>query len=666
VRRHRTRLHYEIQYAFLSGCGTPGSIPLWMPFTAGGVANNRDLFAQSGLLQSSLLLLGPAWKGADFQPLFFAGILVEELLFLVGCWLLARRLFRSPATAFFVGVSALGSAFWLDQVELNFRTIFAVPLLLEFTHRAFHERSLKHHFLAGNLIWIQMLGSPPGAGFAGALAPGLYLLARAFVRREPIRSLFPEGIGPRILAAVAGGQVIALPVALTALLGSGTPAAPNDLPPLRNLLVHAGLSNPFRYLDLLLGVSPSLDWSLYCGALTLGFALVALLTLPRPLLLRLLVAVPAAMLFLGVFLTLLFLFVPAPHPASPLPYGTPLVRLFVVFLAGAGFQRALEDRKSARLRGAGILLLAGAVLAAALSWNYTLNREESRDLLALLAAGEHSSATASAVLEPWIYPGALRFSLGSDLLGASALFAALAGGLLLLLGGRSRGAPLALTLILFVHPLDAFSWKFRMSWLETFPATASQRQLQRIEPAPFAFRRVPSLAEAPRYQTFHRIEPNAPNPEQVARQPDDGAANAYWWADVDETPGAVVGDKLRVTASPGGDSNRLSLAPAVESFGPNHLRLRVDSAPSGARLSYADAWSPGWTATVNGTARPIDHGNPKVKALSLDAGTNIVDFRYASPLRTLSFILVALNSLTWLLWTLATTFRLALRGRVDA
>jgi hypothetical protein len=673
VRRHRSRLHYELQYAFLSGCSAPGSIPLWLPFASQGVPSNPALFTQAGLLQSALMLAGPAWQGADFQPLFFLGLFLEELLFLVGCWMLARRLFPSPYTAFFVGVSALGSAFWLDQVELNFHSIYAVPLVLEFAQRAFLQKSLKHHLLTGNLLWIQMLGSPPGAGLACAFAPLIFFSARAFVLREPFRNLFQTAAEPRRAAAVQLGMATGIPVVLTAVLGAGVFSGPTSFPSPHDILVYAGLSNPLRYAEFLLGVMPSLDWTLYCGALNLGFGLVALRMLPRSTVLRLLLAVVAGMLVLGVVLFGIFFLVPAFRPASPLPYATPFARLFVVFLAGAGFQQVLDARPTPALRFAGRLLLAGAFLLALLSWNSIRRPELTHDLLTLLVNDETASAAASPVLEPWIYPDQLRVSLVADLLGASCLFATLAGGLLLLLGGRSRAAPLALTLVLVVHPLDAFSWKFRMSWLETFPANAVQRGLQRLSGAPFAPRRLASVVDAPRYREFHRISAEETNPNYAPRAPDGGAENAYWQADVDGSPGATTGDKIRFSAGdPSGRSEaatlakQLPLTPVVEAFDPNALRLRVESVPPGTWLSYADTWNPAWTATVNGAPRSIARGRLQGKELPLDAGTNVVEFRYSSPIRTLSFFLVALNSLAWLLWTLRTAFLLALRGGVEA
>ncbi len=540
ARGHQTRDLYEVQYSFLSACSGTGSVPLWIPFESHGVVSNRALFGQAGLLQSVMMLAGPLAAGAKFGPIFYLGLLAEELLLLVGVWRLARRLFPSPTTAFFVSVSALGSAFALDHQQLNVHSIAALPLLLSLLHEFLDDGSRRKLFFAGNLAAVQALGSPPGWGLAAPIAAALYFGGRAYVLREPIFGRLKEiGWRKRDALLILGILLAALPVALTACWGTGGLAGPEagSRAPLRDLLVYAGLANPLRYLDFLLGATPSLDWSLYCGSMTAAFALVALLTGPRPAMIRLALALPAGMLALGTGLYLFFLCAPSLRPEPAPPFGTPVVRLFVIFLAGAGFQRLLEERLPGPLLRAGAWMLAGAILAACLSWCAAMHPDAFRQFPAAMVAGEPGSSTASPVLHPRPLPGSGGSSLASDLLATSALTAGLAGALLLAWGKSSRVAPLALTLILFLHPLDAFSWKFRMSWLETFPATSAQKGLQELVPWTFPVRRVEGREAAPRFIAFHEIDPRRENPLYAPRRAGPGPGMAYWNADPVEDPG---------------------------------------------------------------------------------------------------------------------------------
>jgi hypothetical protein len=727
-RRHRTRLHYELQYALLSGCAHPGSVPLWMPYVAQGTVSNRSLFSVSGLLSSPLMLTGPATRGADFQILFHLGVFAEELLLLLGCWLLSRRYFRSPRAAFFTSVSVLGSAFWLDEMELNLHSISALPLLLELLHGYFDEGSRKSLLLAGNLAAVQALGGPPGSGLVTPLAAALYFAGRAIVLQAP-RLRTPSW--QPLLAGVAG----AVPVLGTAFLGTGalTGTAETVGPSWSDPLVYAGLGNPLRYLDALAGVTPSLDWSVYCGALAVGMAYLAVAGMPRARLARLAVALPLALLALGTGLAFVFWCCPSLRPIRAVGFGTPVLRLFLAFLAGAGFQRILEARDSAALKSAGRLLAAGALGLVALTWTAAVNPGAARDLLEWMVAGESKEARGSAALQPWIYPESLRFSLVPDVLGSSALFAGMAGGLLLLLGSGGRKAPLAIALILVLHPLDAFGWKFRMSWLESFPANSAQQKLQRLHPATYTPRRVASIEDAPRFEEFHRSVRSGINPEYAPRTSGNWPSAGYWQADAIEGPGRAEhwmrpwgglaialggtpegGEKPSVWSPPPGavlaglsedkiqyfsgatslpreeiarrlgttgtagdvlyvegdaeasstvETDRLRLSVKILSFETDSLTLDVQAPDRGAWLSYADTWDPGWLATVNGKPREIARANLAYKALRLDPGPNRLEFRYSSALRTLSGLIVGLNLLLWLLWTLRNVASLAFRGR---
>lgn len=613
VRGHQTRLYYETQYAVLSS----GTVPVWLPFTAGGVESGPALHGQAGILQSALLLAAPAVAGSSFLPIFHLGLFVEELLLLVGCWLLARRHFASPYTAFFVSVAALGSSFGLDNLALNVHSIYALPLILALVHDFLDSGSRAKLLLAGNLAAVQALGSPPGMGLAAPLVAAMYFI----VLRPPLRAVAGRKSDAWVILAIAASW-------LPSIVTGWGPSAAGSSP--RDILVYAGLANPLRYLDFFIGATPSLDWSLYCGFLTMGFATVAILTGPRAAVIRALVALPLGLLLLGTALSLV-----SQGPAAPV--GTPFVRLFVVFLAGVGVQRMLDAAESAPLLKSGRLLGVVALVLTIASLNASLNSSLLIILLQLVS-GEPSAATSSPALEPWTVR--VGSSLLPDLLGASALCAFLAAMLLLAWGSGRRAAPLAVTLILVLHPLDLFSWKFRMSWLETYRANPVQAAMQKLEPPPFPARQVASLKESPRFAEFHQVVRGHQNPQYVPRGEPTGAEAAAWHAAVSDGPPA----------------DRTNMACQVLEFTPNRVKLQVHAAEPGMALVYRDRFSPSWRATVNGEPREITDARPG-KQVRLDAGKNVVLFWVRAPLRTFAFLLVRLNALFWLLWILRAALR---------
>lgn len=122
-------------------------------------------------------------------------------------------------------------------------------------------------------------------------------------------------------------------------------------------------------------------------------------------------------------------------------------------------------------------------------------------------------------------------------MGVSALFGGVPGGLRILLGKRPRTAPFALSMILILHPLDAFGWKFRMCWMESDSASPAQRDLLRIQRPTFSARRLASVADAPRFPDFHRIGMSRISPEYAFRISNSWPSSGDWRADVVEGPG---------------------------------------------------------------------------------------------------------------------------------
>ncbi|MBN1363891.1 MAG: hypothetical protein JW976_03710, partial [Syntrophaceae bacterium] len=107
--------YLSLQYTFLNHTINYGEIPQWMPFMTQGTLADWWYVIQGGILQNILFLSGGLFKNINFLPLFYAGIFLDELLLLVGVWLLARRFFASPLTIFFVTLSIMGSCIWVLQ-----------------------------------------------------------------------------------------------------------------------------------------------------------------------------------------------------------------------------------------------------------------------------------------------------------------------------------------------------------------------------------------------------------------------------------------------------------------------------------------------------------------------------------------------------------------------
>jgi hypothetical protein len=406
VTEYDTKRYYDQQRAALSG-------------SAGGGSSSGSLF------QQVLLPFSRPLEEPTFLLLFHLGMFIDELIFLLGIWLLARSLFADPRCIFFVSVAALGSCLWTSSVWMNFRIFYALPVLIHLTRTFLLTGSPWTLAAALNLAALQGLGLPPGLWLLTPLAAALVLAGCALILNDPaIAASKSIAWNRRHLAAALAGLASWIPVGVLAGGQSG---------PRSWRMVGA--------LDLVSGVALDASFTLFCGFLTLGFSILGLVRLPAAKSAALLAAAAATTLVVSLL-------------AGTFAAGAPLLRLFVAFVSGFGFQAALERKPAPR--GAAAILGAGGLLLA----------------IGLLAVSSGIRDLPSS--PPESLPPTCRLPVLRELLDTSALWAGVSGGLLLLVHSRARAVPLAIALILFLQPLEVFGWKFRMMWQTTTPVDSKR------------------------------------------------------------------------------------------------------------------------------------------------------------------------------------------------
>jgi uncharacterized membrane protein YfhO len=83
---------------------------------------------------------------------------------------------------------------------------------------------------------------------------------------------------------------------------------------------------------------------------------------------------------------------------------------------------------------------------------------------------------------------------------------------------------------------------------------------------------------------------------------------------------------------------------SIETYAPNEVAVHA-SAPAGGWLVLADAWHPGWRATVDGVERPVLRADGALRAVRLAPGEHAVVFRFWPPGLSLGLVLGALGAL---------------------
>jgi hypothetical protein len=502
MRGHDSFISYSVQYFSSCHAAQGGGSHSWAPLLAHGSQLAGSSLAAFPTLAPAL---GRCLEGVPFLPLYYALVfLFHELLLLVGTWLLGRRLFSDPRVTFFVSAAVTAGTLWIDYPG-PLSLLMPFPLALAFILDFLETGSRPKAALSALLLAYSLLGGYSSLLVAGTLtfllgAGFLLYRRRAWPRVRAFRFrtsdlLWAAAVSPMLLLIVSTATRPEDLVLLTAgRTAEGTVG-------LDTYLTYAGYLNPFRFLELVLGLSPSLDFVLFSGTFTLAFALLAFAA--RPTRATLLVA-------LGFLVTLLFstgyLSVAAYQARALIPpmayfravaMATTLSRFFLVLLAGYGFQALLEGRL--RGRRAALAVAAGLALAALATGILSLQGPGIVEPLGRILESARRGYT-------WRHELA-ETGTGVGFLASAAAFLALAAGALgAAFLGRWRIGAVAAAVLVF-HAAQLFAWKGRMLDLKTIPLSAAAFEHHRLRPIPFSPRRIPESPAGPRYEALRASAP---------------------------------------------------------------------------------------------------------------------------------------------------------------
>jgi hypothetical protein len=719
-RGHDTLGLYLQQYLFLADATQSHAVALWMPNTAHGLVTNWTANCQGGLLQNAILLLGGVPAGTNHLPVFYAGLFVDEMILLVGVWTLSRRYYATLSARFFVSAAAIGSAFWMDHLVCNFRVYFCLPLILALTHDFLESGSRGKFFLAFLLMVLQFTGNTPYIPLFTLLVVLVYFIVHVLVVRMPAatlrRSLRPRPVDVLIVAANLGLLAL-LYVTLTHGASEIRLFRPGRNPDgsvgLDEFLTHGGALSPLRYLDLVLGLSPSLDYTLYCGILTLACAALGVFHRPGRTVYGLLICLILVVLFSTGFLsavaTMAYSVAPPLHFFRYVALTAPVAKLFLILLSGFGVEALLARREELKrtLKPLSRGLLIAAIPIALLVVATLRNRETLSSVTEILRTGRLGLGQR---------PGADAPAPAGALLGGSALALAAAGILFGLRARRTEISPALLAAFLGIHTLDLYRWKVQMLTQESIPLDAEQLALQEIRPVPYIPRRDPDYEHSPRFRAWKNFPDQGAlydftDPFLGVEPPSSRYLTMAWLAPYDALRGVreerpsspswarISGssvDKLQVfraarsaaseqrvaeflktpefrgdvlllgprqesgSLAPLAADTRLAAPCSIERFDFDSLTVKVEvpADEEDAWLMYADAWHPGWTATLNARPVPVERAFLAYKAVKLTRGSNVVEFRFSDSLRSVSYRVIGLASLGMIVAVAVLAFRL--------
>lgn len=504
---HDTLQYLTLQYSVLNNVVTSGEVPLWLPFMTQGTVSNWWYALQAAPFQGVLLLLSGVLEGVNFLPLFYVGMLFDEIVLLVGTWLLARRYFQSDIVVLYVALSILGSAVWTTQPWYDFHLYSSVPLILHFGHELIDGAKSRYLFAAGALLAAQMLGNLP---YLIPVTSAVIFVYFVFVvlcvpgQRAAARSALSRLSWWRAAAACAG---VAISFGLVYfVLNHGTEPIENynlgrnadATVSLEGFMSYATGNPLLQWSEAVTGIPFRVDYNLFFGGSTLAF--MALAVLPRP--------ERPALVFVGCALTF-WLFLAATPVTTAFYYAWPMmkyfrhislvapfVKLFLCFLAGFGFERALRLWGS-ESKGHRIVLALSAAGLVVLAAVFSDPRAQ------LVLASELFTRFAAEDFLPTWRAMATRMVLDAFTTRAVWLIVAAVALLARLWAGRAGGRTSAWAwalAVLCLHATETFQYKLWQHTNKTVVLEDAQYALFEFQETPYAPRRSVDYSANPRFR----------------------------------------------------------------------------------------------------------------------------------------------------------------------
>jgi hypothetical protein len=343
---------FAVQYGLMNNTVCCGEIPQWTPFMMHGTLATLGYLVLGGIVPNILLLSGSILKNVNFLPIYYVGFFFDELILLVGIWLLGKRLFLSPFTRCFVALSILGSCIWLIQPWFNFRIYYAIPLILYFLHLFLERGKWRYFFLAGNLLFIQSMGNLPYFLPLLSLVIFIYFCFYfVFNRKDVWREIRTIRFGWPCICTIFFILLLfyvfylALTIGLDQILNYNFQRNFDWSTDLNPFLTYGGKSWS-AWLELVLGISPCADYTLYIGIACIPFILLGtIFNINKSNVHFLLIIIVLSLFSMGTFVsTFLYFSWPTMKYYRHLMSVAPVIKVFLCFLAGFGFDAIFSDQ----------------------------------------------------------------------------------------------------------------------------------------------------------------------------------------------------------------------------------------------------------------------------------------------------------------------------------
>jgi len=676
-----------------------GELARWMVYGVYGVDASPYYVTYMSPPSYLLFFIGRIFGVSDTLFLFSATVCVEQLLFLLGLYLVGKRLFRERLTVFCICLTGLGTVMWHSQIFFSFRLYYLLPLEIYFLLQLREEGRGCFGWLAGIAAILGPQGTPPYFCVLWAFIVTALAIPLFWGSFRSLRGMWQLSAS-NIIAAVLF-VVVALSFIGTlwrcldnmAIFSPGRQGEPGGIS-LSSFLTYGGRDLSQMLTALLMpsaNTDPDAGWlgvSHYLGLVGMGCLPLALRRLSNwP---RRAILIAALALFAlsqgGILASLAYCF-PGMQIYRHIGYVGGALKLFLLLTAGFGLDaliRAVKEGSVAKYANRRVILL--ALLALILFVDLNLGGEPWAKVMEAfkLGPGHFASALGEVAIYPLLRAGlVMAFVWGiwwSFRAGAAAeprstrlllalLTMCVAGDCVLFKIQMFRSVHLASQAIAF----PAVEPRFSVSYMDKIPAASG--------PKFDAWKNTPGNDNQMSISSLLQWDPPSPRyrvdwfPHNVSLVLDAAGTGghdtaialfgparsrlrvltkAIGYATDREALQAIkaggLPDSTVVLSGPGGENlpaasseaGPFSGSVALRSFSANALSLTVSNAGRGpAWLVYGDSFCPGWHAAINGQSVPVLKADTAFKALRLRPGVNDVELYYYNGLRFFALRLFA-------------------------
>jgi hypothetical protein len=158
---HDSNYLFQAFFGFYNQLFYHGTLSGWLPYTAWGVPAQWPQLSTFTPFTYLTTFVSVLMRVRDVQWVLKFSALIDHIAFLMGAYLLARRILKHRWAATFTTLGIVTSTVWIYQVYWDFRFYYLVPFIFYFLHRFWEEQKPHWLWLCGIVTTYSMLGNLP-------------------------------------------------------------------------------------------------------------------------------------------------------------------------------------------------------------------------------------------------------------------------------------------------------------------------------------------------------------------------------------------------------------------------------------------------------------------------------------------------------------------------